>query len=76
MVGGCGLGNTGAGSPAALAGYPHLSVPMGSVEGLPVGLSFMGTAWDDARVLRAGAAYERVRSATLAEPRFRPWSAE
>ena len=31
-------------SPAAMAGYPHLTVPMGQVQGLPVGLSFVGTA--------------------------------
>lgn len=63
----------GAGSLAAVAGYPHLTVPMGAVEGLPVGMSFIGGKWDDADILKAGAAYERVRSARLAEPTFRPW---
>jgi amidase len=63
-------GSIGAGSLAAIAGYPHLSVPMGAVEGLPVGLSIMGAKWDDAAVLRAGAAYERARSAPLAVPDF------
>eukprot|EP01042_Synura_sphagnicola_P014579 gene14579-18451_t len=53
----------GAGSLPAIAGYPHLTVPMGAVEGLPVGLSFIGTAWDDAAVLKAGAAYESARTA-------------
>lgn len=70
------LGDIGAGSPAAIAGYPHLTVPMGAVEGLPVGLSFIGTAWDDARVLAAGAAYERARTAPLAAPRFERWQAK
>ena len=65
----------GAGTPAAIAGYPHLTVPMGAVEGLPVGLSFIATAWDDARVLQAGAAYERARTAPLAVPRFERWQA-
>lgn len=66
-------GGIGAGSLAAIAGYPHLTVPMGSVEGLPVGLSFMGAKWSDAEVLKAGAAYERMRSAALKEPDYRPW---
>lgn len=68
------VGGTGAGSLAAIAGYPHLTVPMGAVEGLPVGLSFMGGQWDDHAILQAGAAYERSRSAELAVPRFAPWS--
>jgi len=44
----------------AVGGYPHLTVPMGAIEGLPLGISFIGTAWDDERVLRAGYAFERV----------------
>lgn len=67
-------GRVGAGSLAAIAGYPHLTVPMGAVEGLPVGLSFMGAKWSDAQVLKAGAAYERTRTAVLREPSFRPWA--
>jgi amidase len=63
----------GAGSLAAIAGYPHLSVPMGAVEGLPVGLSLMGAKWDDHRILQAGAAYERARTAPLATPTFEVW---
>jgi amidase len=43
----------------AVAGYPHLSVPMGQVAGLPVGLSFMGRAWSDAELLALGYAYEQ-----------------
>jgi amidase len=45
---------------AAVAGYPHLSVPMGAVYGLPVGLSIMGPAWADARVLSYGFAFEQA----------------
>jgi amidase len=44
----------------AVAGYPHLTVPMGTVEGLPVGLSFIGTKWSDSDVLAAGYAYEQA----------------
>ncbi|WP_295529350.1 amidase [Novosphingobium sp. Chol11] len=65
--------DAGAGNLAAIAGYPHLSVPMGAVEGLPVGLSIMGAKWDDARVLNAGAAYERARTAVLAKPSLKRW---
>lgn len=42
---------------SAVSGYPHVSVPMGLVQGLPVGLSFMGGAWSEAQLLAlAGAA--------------------
>jgi amidase len=54
----------------AVAGYPHLTVPMGAVEGLPIGLSFIGTAWDDARVLAAGHAYELASRARV-RPTYR-----
>ncbi|MBP6380735.1 MAG: amidase, partial [Sphingorhabdus sp.] len=55
----------------AIAGYPHLTVPMGMIEGLPLGISFVGTAWDDERVLRAGYAYEQASKARV-EPTFKP----
>ncbi|WP_240309434.1 MULTISPECIES: amidase [Sphingomonas] len=51
----------GAGSLAAVAGYPHLTVPMGSVRGLPVGLSFIGAKWSEAELLNLGYAYEQAR---------------
>ncbi|KPF62909.1 amidase [Porphyrobacter sp. AAP60] len=66
-------GSVGFGSPSAIAGYPHLTVPMGAIEGLPVGLSIMGAKWDDHAVLKAGAAYEKARTAKLPAPSFRPW---
>jgi amidase len=53
-------GGGSAGSLAAVAGYPHLTVPMGRVRGLPVGLSFIGAKWDDARILALGYAYEQA----------------
>ncbi|MDB5431331.1 MAG: Amidase [Caulobacter sp.] len=53
----------GAGTLAAVAGYPHLTVPMGLVGGLPVGLSFIGPAWSEARLLSLGYAYEQASKA-------------
>jgi amidase len=56
-------GDNGSGSIAelpAVAGYPHLTVPMGYVSGLPVGISFVGRAWSEASLLALGAAYERA----------------
>ena len=61
----------GAGYLAAIAGYPHLTVPMGQVKGLPVGLSFIGPKWSDALLLGLGYAYEQARG-PLAGPRFLP----
>lgn len=51
------------GSPStwpAVAGYPHLTVPMGHVAGLPVGLSFIGPKWSEAELLRLGYAFEQA----------------
>ncbi|MGW6008209.1 amidase [Streptomyces sp. NPDC055210] len=61
----------GASTPAALAGYPAVSVPAGFAFGLPVGLTFMGTAWSEPVLLRLAHAYEqagRVRR----PPTYRP----
>ena len=51
---------------AAVAGYPHLTVPMGAERGLPVGLSFIGPAWSEARLLGFGYAYEQAAMIHLA----------
>ena len=55
----------------ATAGTPHLTVPMGQVAGLPVGISFMGAAWSEAKLLAIGAAFERAAQARKA-PTFLP----
>ena len=52
-----------AGQLAAVAGYPHLTVPMGFDRGMPVGLSFIGGKWDDARILSLGYAFEQATQA-------------
>ena len=44
---------------AAVAGYPHVTVPAGQVFGLPVGLSFIGRAWSEATLIRLAYAYEQ-----------------
>jgi amidase len=57
--------------PAAVAGYPHATVPAGMVHGLPWGLSMFSTAWRDARVLRYAYAFEQASRARRA-PRLLP----
>ncbi len=47
----------------ATSGYPHLTVPMGFVQGLPVGLSFIGPKWSEAGLLKAGYVYEQATHA-------------
>jgi amidase len=47
-------------SPAAVAGYPHITVPAGFVHGLPVGLSFVGPAWSEATLIRFAYAFEQA----------------
>ena len=56
-------------TPAAIAGYPHITLPMGSVGGLPVGISFFGRAWSEPKLLSLAFAFEQL---TLARkpPRF------
>ena len=46
--------------PAAIAGYPDISVPMGFVSGLPVGMSFFGGAWSEPTLLRVAYAFEQA----------------
>ena len=47
-------------SPAAVAGYPHVTVPAGYVFGLPVGISFVGGAWSEATLIKLAYAYEQA----------------
>jgi amidase len=52
---------TGASStPAAVAGYPSITVPAGDVRGLPVGLSFIGPAWSEPKLIALAYAYEQT----------------
>jgi amidase len=47
-------------TPAAVAGYPSLSLPMGFVFGLPVGLSFIGPAWSEALLVKLAYSFEQA----------------
>lgn len=47
-------------TPAAVAGYPTITVPMGDAFGLPVGLTFIGTAWSEGRLISLAYAYEQA----------------
>ena len=54
--------NSGGGfsSPAAVAGYPHITVPAGNVRGLPCGISFVGTAWSEPKLIAMAYAFEQA----------------
>ena len=55
--------------PAAVAGYPHITVPAGFVQGLPIGLSFFGAAWSEPTLLKVAFAFEQAIRARH-PPRF------
>ncbi len=57
--------------PAAIAGYPDISVPMGFVSGLPAGVSFFGRAWSEPTLIRIAYAYEQATMKRQA-PTFAP----
>ena len=61
----------GCSSPAAIAGYPHITVPAGLHRGLPVGLSFFGTAFSEPTLLRLASGFEHV-VAPRPMPELRP----
>jgi amidase len=53
-------------TPAAVAGYPHITVPAGQVHGLPCGISFVGTAWSEPRLIALAFAFEQATRARRA----------
>jgi amidase len=58
-------------SPAAIAGYPHITVPAGFVHGLPVGLSFAGARWSEGLLLGLAHSFEQATHARR-PPTFAP----
>ena len=61
----------GAYGPAALAGYPSLTMPMGNIRELPIGISFLGKAYDESGLISIAFAYEQAsRKRTV--PEFKP----
>jgi amidase len=63
-------GNGAAGPPNA-AGYPHITLPAGFVDGLPVGVSFLARAWEEPKLLRYAYALEQATGARK-PPTFAP----
>jgi len=61
----------GTSSAPAVAGYPHVTVPMGFVRHLPVGLSFVSTAWTEPKLIAYAFAFEQATHAREA-PQFTP----
>ena len=58
-------------SPAAKAGYPHITVPMGAWHDLPMGISFFGKAFTEPELIRIAYAYEQASRKRKA-PSFNP----
>jgi amidase len=52
----------GTSSPAAVSGYPAITVPAGDVSGLPVGITFMGAAWSEPKLIAFAYSFEQARS--------------
>jgi len=59
----------GSSSPAAISGYPSITVPAGHVFGLPVGLSFIGRPFDEPTLIKLAFAFEQLTAARI-QPRF------
>lgn len=57
--------------PAAMAGYPHITVPMGSLHGLPLGLSFVAGAYEEGTIIGMAYAFEQA-SRRREAPKFIP----
>lgn len=63
--------DSGSSSPAAVAGYPDVTVPAGFKFGLPFGISFFGTAWSEPKLIKIAYAFEQARRARR-KPEYLP----
>jgi amidase len=61
----------GCSSPAAVAGYPHITVPAGLYRGLPVGLSFFGAAFSESKLIKLASGFEHTANGRT-PPRYLP----
>ncbi|MDG2284897.1 MAG: amidase family protein, partial [Alphaproteobacteria bacterium] len=66
LVNGDNRGGGGSSGPAAVSGHASITVPMGYVSGLPVGLSFIGGAWSDGPLIGLAHAFEQITRARVA----------
>ena len=71
LINGDSFSGYGAYGPAAMAGYPSITVPMGRINDLPIGLSFISTAYDESNLIAIGYAYEQLSKKRF-HPSFRP----
>jgi amidase len=65
LVNGDARGGGSSSGPAALAGYPAITVPAGMVSGLPLGVTFMGRAWSEPRLIALAYAFEQATHARV-----------
>ncbi|MEH0153100.1 amidase [Limibacter armeniacum] len=63
-------GYMGSSGLAAMSGYPNITVPAGQVKGMPIGVSFVGKAWSEAKLLAVAYAYEQASKSRIV-PEFR-----
>jgi amidase len=52
-------------TPAAVSGYPHITVPAGFYRGLPIGLSFFGAAWSEPKLIKLAYGWEQETKARM-----------
>lgn len=60
LINGDAFSGYGLSTPPAISGYPHITVPLGLVHGLPIGMSFFGTAYTEPELLKIAYAYEQA----------------